>query len=326
MKKSQISMEFMFTIGIVFFIFLIVLFFTFERRTDLRETEDILKLKNECYKISNFISAVYAGGDGTNITTKTTYVISIYNDGRVDVNPKLGQNITFAYYCCHSDECDYLGGELKERFVISEYIDDGCGGDGPNITKLVDEIFQYDFVFLEDPHLNDVNETNLNQFVLDGGAVVISEHIKHDLFGLTLGTQSNGRNPATVVNTDPRYNLELGQGIEFDEKPAIIVADVGNPTFKIIANYTYDSRKGELAGIAIWRYGLGEVSFFSDFNVDNMPNFPEIVADHVEGIISLLPDRDREFGCTYIGKIQAKKATGNISIVNKGGEVFIEKI
>ena len=42
MKKAQVSLEFMFAIGLIVFIFLLIFYFTFERRMEINQTEKIL--------------------------------------------------------------------------------------------------------------------------------------------------------------------------------------------------------------------------------------------------------------------------------------------
>lgn len=59
MKKAQASIEFMFAIGLIVFLFLLILYFTFERRAELRSTEKILADKEECNKLADMITMAY---------------------------------------------------------------------------------------------------------------------------------------------------------------------------------------------------------------------------------------------------------------------------
>lgn len=59
MKKAQVSLEFMFAIGLIVFIFLLIFYFTFERRAEISETEKILADKEECYKLADIITMAY---------------------------------------------------------------------------------------------------------------------------------------------------------------------------------------------------------------------------------------------------------------------------
>lgn len=59
MKKAQVSIEMLFAIGLMIFIFLLIFYFTFERRAELRTTEKILADKEECNKLTDMITMAY---------------------------------------------------------------------------------------------------------------------------------------------------------------------------------------------------------------------------------------------------------------------------
>ncbi len=59
MKKAQVSIEFVFAIGLIFFIFLFVMFFAFEKRIDLKVSEDIVADKDECHKLAGIITMAF---------------------------------------------------------------------------------------------------------------------------------------------------------------------------------------------------------------------------------------------------------------------------
>ena len=80
MKKAQISVELLFTVGFVVFIFIILLIFTMERKYDVGKMEITLDEKAECYRLSNLISGVYTSGSGTGITAKLKYDTEINGD------------------------------------------------------------------------------------------------------------------------------------------------------------------------------------------------------------------------------------------------------
>ena len=83
MKRGQISTEFLFAIGTVVIIFLIILAFSFERRNDIKDTESSLSKKNECLKISNFITEIFIGGEGALANAKIGYDVSIQGEARM---------------------------------------------------------------------------------------------------------------------------------------------------------------------------------------------------------------------------------------------------
>jgi uncharacterized protein (UPF0333 family) len=59
MKKAQVSLEFMFAIGLIVLIFLLIFYFTFERRMEINKTEKILADKEECNKLADVITMAY---------------------------------------------------------------------------------------------------------------------------------------------------------------------------------------------------------------------------------------------------------------------------
>ena len=78
-RKAQVSMEFLFAIGFVLFVFILLLGFVFQRKSELVDTKDFLDKKAECLRIASLISSVYSGGDGTAAKIKTNYLVTIYN-------------------------------------------------------------------------------------------------------------------------------------------------------------------------------------------------------------------------------------------------------
>lgn len=330
-KKGQIGMEAIISIGILVFLFLILYVFVLEKGTELRVTEDHLEKRSECLEFSNLISLVFVAGDGATINTSIENVIHVYKDGTIYVEKKIGEEkMALGYYCCHLNECGFLGTELDENFEVTRYITDSCG-DNPTVNQFISEIDQYNIVFLEDPHLDYVDATNLDSYVYGGGITVISEHIKQDLFGVNLNDLANlekGESgpEAEVVNTDSRYSLELGQRLLLNEKPAVKVDDVPEEiTFTTIAKYLVEEN---LAGIAIWSYGLGEVSYFSDFDERTEIDFPAIVVEHIEQIANFLSDPANRAVCTYpLENVTSEgKFSGDIQIQNEEGEITITNI
>ena len=86
MKKSQISLEFMFTIAAIILMFLVVLIFSFEKNTEITNTKTYLAQQSECFRFSNFISSVYIGGEGTKVELKTDHNIQVYPNNMIYVD------------------------------------------------------------------------------------------------------------------------------------------------------------------------------------------------------------------------------------------------
>jgi len=78
MRKSQATMEIVFVIGILLFLFILLAASVYEKRSETRKTSSALTKSNLCYEVANNIASVYNGGDGaTARITSLNYNISI---------------------------------------------------------------------------------------------------------------------------------------------------------------------------------------------------------------------------------------------------------
>ena len=77
MKKSQISLEFMFSIGIIFFVFLVIFAFVIDRNKELSDSTKELNKRNDCLLISSLLSSAIVAGDGIIINASIGYNASI---------------------------------------------------------------------------------------------------------------------------------------------------------------------------------------------------------------------------------------------------------
>lgn len=107
MKKAQVSMEITIMIGIVVIIFISITAFSFFKRAEIRNTEDYLDRKDNCLKISDFISEVYVSGHGTSVVTKNKYNLSVDRWLLIDDN---------------SISCRYNGNVIGNEIVAGDVI------------------------------------------------------------------------------------------------------------------------------------------------------------------------------------------------------------
>ncbi|MFH1592349.1 MAG: hypothetical protein ABIB47_03205 [Candidatus Woesearchaeota archaeon] len=77
MKKAQISIEWLFAIGTLFLVFLLVLGFSFDKKIEVMKTEKYIGLRGECLKLSEIIVSTFLSGNGTEIQTQISYNASI---------------------------------------------------------------------------------------------------------------------------------------------------------------------------------------------------------------------------------------------------------
>lgn len=85
-KKAQISIEFLFALGIVIFIFIILLAFIFDRNEDVRRIQAELDMRSDCYLLSNSIYNAYINsleGEQISLSIKTSHDINVFSEGRV---------------------------------------------------------------------------------------------------------------------------------------------------------------------------------------------------------------------------------------------------
>lgn len=85
-KRGQISTEVIYSVGVLVVIFLLLTGITFNRKIDIRRTEDYMNKRAECLKISNTLSSVSASGHGTARTIKVDYNVTISNQSRITVS------------------------------------------------------------------------------------------------------------------------------------------------------------------------------------------------------------------------------------------------
>lgn len=73
MRKAQGSFEILMAIGLMIFIFIILIYFSYDRRSELYGIEQVVNEKSECHKLSDVITSTFVSGVGTNITLKLDY-------------------------------------------------------------------------------------------------------------------------------------------------------------------------------------------------------------------------------------------------------------
>ncbi len=81
MRKSQMTMEVVFVVGVILFMFLLLAAAVYEKRTETSKTSSALNKLSLCHEVANNIAAVYNGGDGA-----TARITSLYYN--VSINPK----------------------------------------------------------------------------------------------------------------------------------------------------------------------------------------------------------------------------------------------
>ena len=99
MKKGQISVEVMYSFGVMVLIFLLMLGIGFDLRADLRHLDDVLQRKSECSRISTMISETAISSYYTISKTTLKYNTFVYKSGVIEIEGQTGRRITTAATC-----------------------------------------------------------------------------------------------------------------------------------------------------------------------------------------------------------------------------------
>ncbi|MEK6973622.1 MAG: hypothetical protein AABW41_00010 [Nanoarchaeota archaeon] len=185
-KKSQVGFEFLLIIGVVLLIFVLFFAFTFDRNADLRKLQDSVDEKKECIRLSNLISGVYKNGPGTEVTTKTNHVLTVYNDSVMQIQKLENTTVITNKIAVLLSESGVSTQDFYNRINSSLHpdfykwcSDDWDGGFGgytdryptdcnpniipgqvnwnlipKNLSDLIANLDNYNTVYLEDPHLH----------------------------------------------------------------------------------------------------------------------------------------------------------------------------
>jgi len=230
MRKSQISIEFLFSIGIIVFIFLIILAFIMGRQADVRDNQSFINRQNECLKISSLLTSISEGGDGTAVQVNTPFFVTFYEDGLIKVEEILNisqEETKIAVLVSEAGETTQTFYDtVTERLAPAWYkacfsdIDGaGCQSSGNDVDygligsdtdDLISELDNYNVAYLEDSHLQynaeyggDTYAEILENWVSGGNILILSEHTM-------CREQSSGSYPSTSYQCNPPdYNSDV---------------------------------------------------------------------------------------------------------------------
>ena len=190
MNKSQVSFEFIFAIGIVVLIFTFFFILMMNKSNDISKIGGVINKDKECLRMSNIISNVYKNGPGTQINTKTNYVMTIFNNSLIDIQDI--QNVSYVqnriailvseagtstkefydianakfhpdfYKVCFTSLIDQnpagMGGLAAFNYGDCSHNDHSVTVDWrlipKNLSDLIANIDDYQTIYLEDPHLH----------------------------------------------------------------------------------------------------------------------------------------------------------------------------
>ncbi len=120
-KKGQVSIEIMYSVGVLLIIFILLTVMTFNKKIDVEKTREIIDKRNDCNKISGSINRVLALGDGYNATFKTPHTFDVYMTELIIVGDLEPSNTEVEIICTFEGNLtkDYLGGSGKWKAINS---------------------------------------------------------------------------------------------------------------------------------------------------------------------------------------------------------------
>lgn len=119
-KKSQASIEFLFAIGIIFFVFLIIFGFMIDRNKELRDSNIEVNKRYTCLLISSLVTSAFVNGDGVIINMPIDYNATI--NATVDYKEVNVENMN-CWLSVHTVPTAKLRKGIIEIENINNYID-----------------------------------------------------------------------------------------------------------------------------------------------------------------------------------------------------------
>ena len=84
-KKGQISIEVIYSVGVMLIIFLILTGVSFSWRLQFMHTDQYIDQRDQCFKIADYISGVAVGGHGTSARVYIREQSEVYSNGVIVV-------------------------------------------------------------------------------------------------------------------------------------------------------------------------------------------------------------------------------------------------
>ena len=111
MKKAQASTEFIFVVGFLALIFLILVSVVLERRIDVLRTERFIEGKTECIKLSNMITKAFTN-EGIVIQEKIRFNASIIPEAKI-ISIKNREEIFCTTLITNVSQIELAAGSIK---------------------------------------------------------------------------------------------------------------------------------------------------------------------------------------------------------------------
>lgn len=212
--KAQVSTELIVIYAFVLLVFTLVLLSSYNKQISSEEIKDVLDIREECLKISNIISSVYLGGNGTTATIRLRNYLTLPGDGTIVLKSEKHMEETKVNTAIVASEAgetlqsfyDNMTDKIEPEWYKTCFVDiGGAAGcqqwqaDGMteatwnsipwNISDLMKNLTvnqgYYQTVYIEDPHIMFfANYSGIDYFEIlenwtsKGNILVLSEHVR----------------------------------------------------------------------------------------------------------------------------------------------------
>ena len=93
-KKGQISIEIMYSVGVLMVIFILLSSVTFDKKIDVEKARDTVDKRSDCVMISNALGRVAVLGEGYTSEFTTTFIFDVFQTGLIIVGDKIYEENT----------------------------------------------------------------------------------------------------------------------------------------------------------------------------------------------------------------------------------------
>ena len=192
------------------------------------------------------------------------FIFFISEDGKLaNITPKLGIGHPDVYAIGTRKDTNNIAYYQKENLLLNEMLDlNATVYTGGSLTSFLNDMNNYELLVMEDPHFTDVNIEKVEDYVRDGGKLIITEHITDTsgtYFGVNFIHRSmNAENQIATVSEEDT-NMEFAEGETYTPREYPYV-EGGH----INALSEYPDWKPAMAAFG---YGSGKVYYISD--IDN---------------------------------------------------------
>ncbi len=266
-------------------------------------------------KLQNMLNMTYQDAREILGTKYDYFLFFIDEKGElVNVSENLGVGHPNVYAIGSRKDTNTIAYYQKENLLLDEMQElNATVFTGGSKSQFIGNITNYEVLVMEDPHFSDIEIDVVEEYVLEGGKLIITEHIT-DTSGTYFGvnfvhrSMNAGNELATVISADSNMPFSIGETYTPREYPYIDAAHIDK-----IATYP----DGKVA-MATFGYGSGKVYYLSDSdNPDYLGDFEEEIKTATTNF--LLEERPENY--VELNQIQYNKLVTITRLIVMNGKV-----